>query len=545
MLLNKNDEVIIDIDDIGSDGEGIGKYQGYTLFVKNALPGDKVRVRAMKLKKNYGYARLMEVIEASPYRINPKCSIASKCGGCSLQHLNYLKQLEYKQDKVKNCLERIGGLKDHIPMEPIIGMEEAYYYRNKAQFPVGRNKEGKVIMGFYAGGTHSIIDTDHCCIQARENDIILETVRNFLEEYKISTYNEEAHEGLVRHLLTRTGFVTGEIMVCLIINGDDLPKKDILVERLTKIPGMTSISLNINKAKTNVILGDKVINLWGQAFITDYIGDIRYQISPLSFYQVNPKQTKVLYETALSFADLRGEEVVWDLYCGIGTISLFLAGKAKQVYGVEIIPQAIEDARKNAEINDITNAKFYVGAAEEILPAKYRDENIHADVIVVDPPRKGCEESLLDTIVQMAPEKVVYVSCDPATLARDLRYLSDRGYELKKVQPVDMFPHTTHVETCVLLSHKSADDFISVKMEYEDRKIQPDRVTYRLIQEYVKEKYGFKMHTAYIAEVKRSLGLPMYVAPNAVEKLKHPYKPAPEYKVEAIKDALRHFKVID
>lgn len=455
MLLNKNDEVIIDIDDIGSEGEGIGKYEGYTLFVKNALPGDKVRVKAMKLKKSYGYARLMEIIEASSYRVQPKCSIADKCGGCSLQHLDYLKQLQYKQDKVKNCLIRIGGFKEDIPMEPIIGMDEAYYYRNKAQFPIGRNKEGKLVMGFYAGRTHSIIDTDHCCIQAKENDIILETVRSFLEEYQISTYNEVSHEGLVRHLLTRTGFTTGEIMVCLIINGDDLPKKDILVERLAKIPGMKSISLNINKEKTNVILGDKVKTLWGQAYITDYIRDIKYQISPLSFYQVNPKQTKVLYETALSYADLKGKETVWDLYCGIGTISLFLAGKAKQVYGVEIIPQAINDARKNAEINHITNAEFFVGAAEEILPAKYRDENIHADVIVVDPPRKGCDESLLNTIAQMAPERIIYVSCDPATLARDLRYLADRGYELKKVQPVDMFPHTTHVECVTLMCASS------------------------------------------------------------------------------------------
>lgn len=455
MLLNKNDEVIIDIEDIGSEGEGIGRHQGYTLFVKNALPGDKVKVKVMKCKKTYGYARLLEVVNASPDRINPKCKIAGKCGGCSLQHLAYERQLQYKQDKVKNCLERIGGFKG-IDLEPIIGMEEPYFYRNKAQFPVGRNKDGKVVIGFYAGGTHSIIDTTHCCIQAKENDVIIETIRNFLEEYRISTYNEENQEGLVRHILTRTGFITGEIMVCLIINGDDLPKKEILVKRLAQISGMKSISLNINKAKTNVILGDKVINLWGEPYITDYIGEIKYQISPLSFYQVNPAQTKVLYETALSFAGLVGNETVWDLYCGIGTISLFLAAKAKQVYGVEIIPQAIEDAKRNAEINQIENAEFFVGAAEEILPAKYREENIHADVIVVDPPRKGCEESLLDTIVRMAPEKVVYVSCDPATLARDLRYLCDRGYEVKKVQAVDQFPHSGHVETVCCLQRVSS-----------------------------------------------------------------------------------------
>lgn len=459
MIVNKNDEVIIDIEDIGSDGEGIGKYQGYTIFVKNAIVGDRIRTKLIKSKKSYGYGRLMEIIDPSPYRVTPRCSLADKCGGCSIQHLDYQKQLEYKQNKVINCLERIGGFpaeefcKKNI-MEPIIGMKEPFYYRNKAQFPVGVNKEGKVTIGFYAGRTHSIIDTSHCCIQAPINDDILQKVRTFLEEYSISVYNEEKQEGLVRHILTRVGFTTGEIMVCLIINGNDLPYKERLIESLCEIPHMTSISININKEKTNVILGDKVKTLWGKPYITDYIGDIKYQISPLSFYQVNPIQTKVLYETALNYADLNGEETVWDLYCGIGTISLFLAQKAKQVYGVEIVPQAIEDAKKNAEINHITNAEFFVGAAEEILPKKYKEDAIYADVIVVDPPRKGCEESLLDTIIHMSPKRVVYVSCDPATLARDLKYLCNKDYKISKIQVVDQFGHSVHVETVVVLEKK-------------------------------------------------------------------------------------------
>lgn len=451
MDLKKNDECIITIEDIGSDGEGIGKLDGYTLFVKNALVGDKVRVRAMKLKKNYGYARLMEIVEPSLDRVKPVCEIADKCGGCSIMHFNYEKQLEYKQNKVINCLTRIGGFSKEYELEPIIGMEEPYYYRNKAQYPVGSSKEGKLLMGFYAGGTHSIIDSNHCYIQAKENDNILPVVREFISKYKISIYDEEKHEGLVRHVLTRVGFKTGEIMVCVIINGKSLPHAEVLVKELIKIPGMASISLNINKEKTNVILGDKVLTLWGRPYITDFIGDIKYQISPLSFYQVNPRQTKRLYEKALEYAGLKGHETVWDLYCGIGTISLFLAGKAKQVYGVEIVPQAIEDAKENAAINQITNAEFFVGAAEEVLPAKYKEAGIYAEVIVVDPPRKGCAVSLLDTIVAMGPEKVVYVSCDPATLARDLRYLCDRGYELKKVQAVDQFAHTTHVESVCCL----------------------------------------------------------------------------------------------
>jgi len=454
MTINKNDELVIEIEDIGSDGEGIGKYQGYTLFVKNALVGDKVKVKVMKTKKSYGYARLLEIIVESPYRVKARCELAGKCGGCSIQHLDYEKQLEYKQNKVKNCLERIGGFHNEINMEPIIGMEEPYNYRNKAQFPVGRNKEGKVVIGFYAGGTHSIIDTTNCYIQAEVNEQIMKKVRDFLEEYHISIYNEEENKGLVRHILTRVGFTTEEIMVCFILNSNELPHKEELIQSLCEIPHMTSISVNVNKEKTNVILGEKVITLWGLPYITDYIGDIKYQISPLSFYQVNPVQTKILYETVLTYADLHGDEVVWDLYCGIGTISLFLAQKAKQVYGVEIVPQAIQDARKNAEINHIRNAEFFVGAAEEILPKKYLENAIYADVIVVDPPRKGCEESLLETIIQMSPKRVVYVSCDPATLARDLRYLCDRGYQVSKVQAVDQFSHSVHVETVVLVSKK-------------------------------------------------------------------------------------------
>ncbi|MDF2609007.1 MAG: rlmD [Lachnospiraceae bacterium] len=451
MEIKKNDELIVDIEDISSEGEGIGKHQGFILFVKNTVVGDKVKIKVMKTKKSYGYARMMELLEASPFRVEARCPIAEKCGGCTLQHLDYRKQLEFKQNKVKNCLLRIGGFTEDIPMEPIVGMEEPFYYRNKAQFPVGKDKDGGVVIGFYAGRTHSIIDTSHCYIQAEINDIIIEQIRRFLEVYKISIYEEETHTGLVRHILTRVGFVTGELMVCLVINGTKLPHQEEFIEFLTRIPRMTSISLSINKEKTNVILGNKLVTIWGQPYITDYIGEIKYQISPLSFYQVNPIQTKKLYEIALNYADLHGEEVVWDLYCGIGTISLFLAGKAKQVYGVEIIPEAIEDARRNAEINGIQNAEFFVGAAEDILPRKYKEENIYADVIVVDPPRKGCDESLLDTIVQMSPKKVVYVSCDPATLARDLKYLCGRGYEVKRVQAVDQFGHSVHVEVITLL----------------------------------------------------------------------------------------------
>lgn len=452
-MVKKNDQLVIKIEDIGTNGEGIGKHEGYTLFVKNTTIGDKVLVKVIKAGKTYGYARLIEILEPSSFRVIPRCPIAGKCGGCQIMHMDYAKQLEYKEDKVRNCLTRIGGFTD-IPMEPICGMDQPYYYRNKSQFPVGRNKEGKVTIGFYAGRTHSIIDTEHCYIGAEVKVDIIKFLRSFIEKYKIEPYNEDKHTGLLRHILIRVGYSTGEIMVCLVMNGKDIPHKKELVEGLTKIPGMKSICLNVNTSKTNVILGEKIIKVWGETYITDTIGSIKYRISPLSFFQVNPIQTEKLYNIAMDYADLHGDEVVWDLYCGIGTISLFLAQKAKQVYGVEIIPQAINDAKTNAMINGIKNVEFFVGAAEDILPRKHKDENISADVIVVDPPRKGCDEKLLDTIISIAPKKVVYVSCDPATLARDLKYLCAGGYELRRVKPVDQFGHSVHVETICLMSRK-------------------------------------------------------------------------------------------
>lgn len=452
-MLKKNDQVEITIEDIGSEGEGIGKFEGYTLFVKDTLMGDRALVQVTKTGKTYGYARLVKLIAPSEFRVEPKCPIAARCGGCQIMHMDYAKQLEYKEKKVRNCLTRIGGFTE-IPMEEISGMEEPYYYRNKSQYPVGRNKDGSIAIGFYAGRTHSIIDTRHCFIGAKVNEEILNFMRTFVEQYKIEPYEEETHKGLLRHILTRVGYSTGEIMVCLVINGTTIPHQEELIQGLRQIAGIKSICLNVNKEKTNVILGGKIIPLWGEPYITDMIGSVKYRISPLSFYQVNPVQTKKLYDIALNYADLTGDEVVWDLYCGIGTISLFLAQKAKQVYGVEIISQAIEDAKMNAKLNNITNAEFFVGAAEEVLPKKYEEENIHADVIVVDPPRKGCDQSLLDTILAMAPKRVVYVSCDPATLARDLKYLCEKDYKLVKVRAVDQFSHSVHVETVALLQKK-------------------------------------------------------------------------------------------
>lgn len=466
MEMRKNQRVTVQIEDIGVNGEGIGKADGYTLFVKDAVIGDLVEAQITKAKKNYGYARLVRILEPSADRVPAQCAFARQCGGCQIQEMSYTRQLEWKQDKVRGNLERIGGFSAELldaACEPMIGMTHPFRYRNKAQFPFGTGKEGKTIVGFYAGRTHHIIANTDCVLGVPVNQEILEQILAFMEEYGIMPYEETSGKGLLRHVLLRYGFVTKEIMVCLVINGKQIPHVEKLVQRLTEIEGMTSITISSNMKQTNVIMGEDYKVLWGQAFITDYIGKIKYQISPLSFYQVNPVQTEKLYRVALEYVGLKGEEVVWDLYCGIGTISLFLAQKAKQVYGVEIIPQAVEDARRNAKINGITNAEFYVGKAEDILPQHYArrsrecgemKKQVYADVIVVDPPRKGCEKTLLETIVKMRPERVVYVSCDSATLARDLKYLCGEGYELRRWRVVDQFPMTAHTECVVGIQRK-------------------------------------------------------------------------------------------
>lgn len=508
--MRKNDIFELEITDMGVDGEGIGHYDGMTFFVKDALIGDVIRARATKLKKNYGYARVEEVILPSTFRVEPKCPHHRRCGGCQIQALSYEKQLEFKQEKVRGNLIRIGGFSAEeidAKMLPVVGMETPFRYRNKAQFPVGTDKEGNIVTGFYAARTHSIIPVEDCLLGVEENALILNEVKEWMIANGVAAYDETTGKGLLRHVLIRFGFTTKEIMVCLIINGRTLPAQADLIKRLSVMAGMTSISININTKNTNVILGDVTECIWGQAYITDYIHlrttrdvskgteasseclsefeltdtAVAYRISPQSFYQVNPVQTEKLYSTALDYAGLTGEEYVWDLYCGIGTISLFLAQKAKKVYGVEIVPQAIEDAKNNAKLNGIENAEFFVGKAEEVLPEFYEklkagveasatvtsinatdeastmgDANamLTPDVIVVDPPRKGCDEACLNTMLKMQPKRIVYVSCDSATLARDLRILCDGGYELEKVRAFDQFAHTGHVETCVLLSKK-------------------------------------------------------------------------------------------
>lgn len=616
----KNDIVRITIEDIGNDGEGIGKADGYTLFVKDAVIGDVIEARITKCKKNYGYARAEKVVTPSPFRVEPKCAFHRQCGGCQIQAMSYERQLAYKQNKVRNHLQRIGGFLPeqlNAVMEPIVGMEEPWHYRNKAQYPVGYGKAGNLVAGFYAGRTHDIIANTDCPLGPPENKVILEAVLAYMKENGVSAYRETIGEGLVRHVLIRTGFATGEIMVCLVINGKSLPKEEKLVEKLigrvhVDTDGkakewknlqkkIVSIAVSVNKEKTNVILGQEIRVLWGRGWIEDSlrvldqedfaevgnVGDrgnsgaedgvlegvekIVFRISPLSFYQVNPRQTEKLYGLALEYAGLTGKETVWDLYCGIGTISLFMAKRAKKVYGVEIVPQAVEDAWENARRNGITNVEFFVGKAEEILPEFYRGnggrgsveiaeanekeeegENLareqmqHPDVIVVDPPRKGCDEKCLETMLAMQPKRIVYVSCDPATLARDLKILCGGGYELKRVSAVDQFGHTGHVETVCLLSKLNVEHHIEVDVNLDEMDLTKaeSKATYEEIKEYVLEHSGLKVSNLYIAQVKRKCGIVERVNYNLPKSENTKQPKCPLEKEAAIMKALEYFRMI-
>ncbi|MBS4209551.1 23S rRNA (uracil(1939)-C(5))-methyltransferase RlmD [Bacillus sp. FJAT-50079] len=448
--IKKNDYIDVIFEDLTHDGNGVAKIDGYPLFIPNGLPGEKAKIKVTKLNKGYGFGRLIELYEESDHRVEPPCSIYSQCGGCQLQHLSYEGQLLAKEKQVRDVLERIGKLKE-IKVHPTLGMDTPWRYRNKSQVPIGEH-EGGLIGGFYRQRTHDIIDMKECFIQLEENDIVLQKVKAICGKYGVKAYNEKTNKGTLRHVMVRSGKVTGEIMVVFITRTQDLPNQKKIIEEISRdIIGIKSIVQNVNPKRTNVIFGEKTKVLWGEEVIYDLIGDIKFAISARSFYQVNPEQTKVLYDKALEYANLSGEETVIDAYCGIGTISLFLAQQAKKVYGVEIVPEAIEDARKNAELNQMTNVEFAVGEAEVVIPDWYK-KGIEADVLVVDPPRKGCDQSLLDTIIKMKPKKVVYVSCNPATLARDLRILEDGGYKTMEVQPVDMFPQTMHVECVALMS---------------------------------------------------------------------------------------------
>lgn len=449
-MLEKGKKYECKIVDIGQGGVGVGKYNDFTVFVDSALPGEIVDVKITKSKKKYAEGVISKIKKESEHRVERVCSMKYRnCGGCQIQELDYKKQLEIKTNEVIQDMNRIGGLYD-VKIHPAIGMENPFRYRNKAQFPI-QKVDDKLKIGFYKKKSHDVIDMDKCVIQHEKNDVIIEILRNFIERNNISIYDENTNKGLLRHIVTKIGYTTGEVMVVLVAAKPEIPKIEEFLEELKeKVDGFKTLVVNVNDRKTNVILGRKNINIYGNGTIIDNIGELKFEISPLSFFQVNPIQTEVLYNKALEYADIGENDTVFDIYCGIGTISLFLAQKAKKVYGVEIVEDAIKDAEKNAKLNGMENTEFFVGKAEEVVPKLYR-EGKTANIVVVDPPRKGCDEKVLDTIVNMEPERVVYVSCNPSTLARDLKYLDERGYKCREIQPVDMFPHSVHIENVALL----------------------------------------------------------------------------------------------
>ena len=555
-MLKKNEIYRAVVTGFTSEGLGVCRVEGCAVFVPNAAPDEEYDLRIVHIGKNAAHGRIEKIITRSPHRVNRLCPYAKQCGGCDFWHLDYEAESALKAQRVTDALNRLGGQSlETVPITPAPTCEG---YRNKAQFPVAPGKDGPVA-GFFKKGTHEVVEIAHCRIQPDCADAAKDAVLEYMKKFGVSAYDETKHAGLVRHIYVRNAAATGEVMVCIVTNGEKLPREDALAALLqARVPGLKSVILNTNTRAGNAILGEKQRTIWGADAIEDVLCGLRFRISPKSFYQVNRAQAEVLYQKALEAANLTGQERVLDLYCGTGTITLCLASRAKEAIGVEIIEAAVRDAGENAKRNGVTNTKFFcadAGQAAQRLSA----EGERPDVIVVDPPRKGLSPDVIEAIAQMSPQRVVYVSCDPATLARDVKLLTERGYALRHAEAVDLFPRCAHVETVVLLSHKKPDSVINVKVEFGEGegKIPLDniekraesykpkeRVTYKMIKEYIEAKHGFKVHTAYIAEVKRDLGLPMYDAPNAVEELKQPRKhPTPE-KVEAIKDALKHFEVI-
>ena len=548
----KNDIVSLTVTDMAEGGEGIGRAGGYPLFVKDAVVGDTVEAAVTKTGKSYGYGRILNILTPSPDRAEPRCPVAAPCGGCQLQALSYPAQLAFKENKVRQHLIRLGSFDEGLIArisEPIIGAESPFGYRNKAQIPFGTDRDGRIIAGYYAGRSHRIVPMNACPLNQDGFDRVLGILLDFANEYHLSAYDEETGKGLLRHALIRHAKGSGQWMVSLVMNGRRLPHADELVRRLMEIPGMTDISLNVNTRRDNVILGAELIPLSGPGHIEERIGNLRFHLSPLAFFQVNPEQTEKLYAKALEYAGLSGKENVWDLYCGTGTISLFLAKQAARVRGVEIVAPAIENAVENARLNGIGNAEFFVGKSEEVFPAHLAAHPEETpDVVMLDPPRAGCGGALLDALLACRPERIVYVSCNSATLARDLKILCEGGgYRLEKVCPVDMFPQTMHIETVVQLS-KGNISSQNVKVEFSLEDMDMSRfqqgATYEQIQAWVQEKYGFHVTHLNIAKTKRKCGIIERQNYNLPKSEDSRSPETPKEKEEAIIDAFLHFKMM-
>lgn len=542
-LLKKNDEIRLNITALTSMGSGLGRFKDMAVFVEGAAPGDELLVHIIKVKKNYAVGKIKKIIKKAECRIDSDCIYDSRCGGCAYRHISYKEELNIKRQTVTDALQRIGGLA--IEAKEILSIKEPIHYRNKAQIPVGLSDEGNLQIGFYSKRTHRIIDSDSCLLQSEDFHSIIPLIRKYIAENPVTIYDEKTGRGLLRHIYLRQARKTKEIMVCLVINGDTIPKKDRLIDLLlSSDKNIKSIVLNINKKNTNVILGEECRTIWGSDYIEDELCGLTFRISPLSFYQVNPEGTELLYKKAKQYAGLTGKEILLDLYCGTGTIGLTMADKAKSLIGVEIIPQAIENAKENAKLNNIENARFICDDATGAARTLY-DDGIRPNVVILDPPRKGCSREVIETVSVMGPDRVVYVSCDPATLARDLAVFSELGYEAKEATAVDMFPRTTHVETVVLLSQRRPDTHIDIKLDLSELDVTAaeTKATYQEIKDYVLEKHGLKVSTLYISQVKAKCGI---IERENYNKGKegHRVPQCPMEKEYAILDALKHFKMI-
>lgn len=538
-MLIKNQIYTAEVTDYTVQGQGIAHVEGCAVFVPDAIVGERCQIRITKAAKTWAAGQIARIEALSPHRVNRECPIGKRCGGCAFQHMDYEEECRLKADRVRQALNRLGG--ENLEKVDILPAPDTHCYRNKAQYPVTMVK-GRAVAGFYREGSHEVMSTSRCGILPPEMDQVRDAVTAYMDECRVSAYDEKTGRGLIRHIYVRKGWVSGELFVCIAANGNRLPHWQDLCGRLQKISGFATLVLAVNKKPGNVVLGDTFVNLHGPGWIEDRLCGLRFRLSPRSFYQVNHAQAENLYDLAIRAARIQKTDLVMDLYCGVGTITLIMAKAAGQVIGVELEPQAVADAQDNARRNGIENVEFFCGdAGKAALELERR--GIRPDVVVVDPPRKGLSADVIAALDKMSPRRLVYISCDPATLARDVALLKEKNYSLHFAQAVDMFPRTAHIETVVLLSRETNPLTVEVRMEVETGEVK-EHPTYKRIQEYVQEKYGFKVHTAYIAEVKRMVGLDMHKAPNAVEQRKHEYHPCPPEKVEAIKDALRHFGLI-
>ena len=541
-MLIKNQIYEAVITDYTAEGQGVAHIEGCAVFIPNAIAGERVRVRIEKAQKTWAAGKIVELLEKAPHRVNRECPVAKLCGGCDFWHMDYEEECRLKSERVRACLNRIGG--EALEEVPIIAAPSCYGYRNKAQYPVAV-KKGRAYAGFYRAGTHDVVENPRCRILPEESDAVKNAIIDYVNQFRVSVYDETTGKGLLRHIYVRRGAVSGQILVCLVVNGQSLPKVEALISRLKAISGFTTLVLSVNTKKGNTVLGDKFVTLCGPGYIEDTLCGLNFRLSPRSFYQVNHDQAERLYRAAIDQAGITKRDTVLDLYCGVGTITLAMAGAAGKVIGVEVIPQAVEDAKDNARRNGIGNAEFFCGDAGQAA-LELENSGVHPDVVVVDPPRKGLSADTIEALHRMAPRRIVYVSCDPATLARDVALLKQHGYELKTAQAADLFPRCAHVETVVLLGRKQVSDYLHIAVNTEDLETDVGRIyTNDDIKQYIEEKYGFKVHSAYIGQVREKLGIREHENYNISHT--SPRKPTicPEEKEAAIMDALKHFGLIE